>query len=160
MFKYIFTLIFLVSTFSAADTKIDNQVLYVSGEDRDMSQAIEQAQSTLDDFLAKAKNPPLGSSHFKLKVRLSDGNGVEHLWFIPFKEIDGGYKGALANEPEVVTSAIAGNIYVFKREQITDWGYELDGKQIGSFTVCVLFKSMDKEVVEKYKKDHGFDCQS
>lgn len=28
----------------------------------------------------------------------------------------------------------------------------LNGKQVGSYTVCVLFKTMDRELVEQYKK--------
>lgn len=31
--------------------------------------------------------------------------------------------------------------------------------QIGSFTVCALFKTMDEKIVEQYKRQHGFVCE-
>lgn len=114
-----------------------------------MNLAIAEAKRTLDDFLALSKKPPAGATNFKLKVMLSDDSGVEHFWFIPFKEIKGGFAGVLANAPSVIKSVTAGKVYAFKREQITDWGYELNGKQIGSFTVCALFKTMPKEDVAR-----------
>lgn len=144
----------------ADESKIDDTVVHVSEEDRVMNQAIAQAKNTLDQFLAIYRSPPEGAENFKLKVMLSDESGVEHFWFTPFKEIEGGFAGVLANDPAVVTSVQAGNVYAFQRDQITDWGYEQGGIQYGSFTVCALFNFMDPELVERYKQDHGFVCNS
>ena len=140
--------------------KIADQTRLVSEEDRNMNLAIAEARRTLDDFLALAKQPPAGASNFKLKVQVSDEYGVEHFWFSPFRQIEAGFAGVLANDPSVVKSVVAGKVYAFRREQITDWGYELNGKQIGSFTVCALFLTMPKEVVAQYKRDHGFQCDT
>jgi uncharacterized protein YegJ (DUF2314 family) len=123
-------------------------------------EAIKFARRKLSEFFKTVKNPPSGASDFKLKIMVSDDSGVEHLWFSPFKEIEGGYAGVLVNEPEVIKSMEYGKVYAFKESQITDWGYVLNGKQVGSYTVCVLFKSMDKSVVEQYKRDYGFECGS
>lgn len=160
MVKFILTLTLLASTLCLAGEKIGDQVRRIGGEDRDMLEAIKHARSTLGEFLEIEKNPPDGSANFKLKVMLSDENGVEHLWFTPFKKINGGFAGVLTNDPETVKSVEFGKVYAFKQEQITDWGYELNGKQVGSFTICVLFKSMDPETVKRYKKDHGFECKT
>jgi uncharacterized protein YegJ (DUF2314 family) len=148
----------IVTSAFAGEEKINDQVRYISEQDRSMNAAISHAQNTLDDFLLLSKSPPPGASGFKLKVMLSDENGVEHLWFSPFNEIKGGFAGVLVNEPEVISSVSYGKVYAFKKSQITDWGYVQDGKQKGSFTVCVLFKTMDKETVNKYKRDYGFEC--
>lgn len=156
--KFIFIFFILFSFSCFAEEKIGDQVRYVNEQDILMNKAIDHARKSLDEFLTLAKNPPKGSTDFKLKVMLSDDRGVEHLWFTPFKEIESGFAGLLANEPEVISSVTAGKVYAFKRNQITDWGYALNGKQKGSFTVCVLFKSMDKETVDQYKKDYGFEC--
>ena len=159
MKKYLFGLVLLASSNCVLAEKIADQVKSVSQDDTNMNLAIAQARKTLDDFLVLSKKPPKGASNFRLKVKLSDENGVEHFWFLPFKEIEGGFAGVLANDPEVIKSVVAGNVYAFKREQITDWGYELNGKQIGSFTVCVLFKTMTKDEVKRYKQDYGYDCK-
>jgi len=151
-------LVLALSSIGASAEKIDDKVQMVRERDKIMNAAIAEARRTLDDFLALSKKPPAGATHFKLKVQLSDENGVEHMWFVPFKEIEGGYAGVLANEPYVVKSVTLGKVYAFKREQISDWGYQQDGKQIGSFTVCALFKTMPADDVARYKKDHGFVC--
>jgi uncharacterized protein YegJ (DUF2314 family) len=160
MKKIIFAAILVLSNPCAATDKIDDRIVRVSERDRNMNLAIAEAKRTLDDFLALSRKPPDGASNFKLKVMLSDESGVEHFWFIPFKEIKDGFTGVLANDPQVVKSVVAGKVYAFKREQISDWGYELKGKQIGSFTVCALFKTMPKAEVARYKKDHGFVCEN
>lgn len=160
MKKSIFASILVLSNLCSASDKIDDQTVKVSEQDKNMNLAIAEARRTLDGFLALSKKPPEGASNFKVKVKLSDEGGVEHFWFIPFKEIKDGFAGVLANDPQVVKSVIAGEVYAFKREQITDWGYELNGKQIGSFTVCAMFKTMPKADVTRYKKDHGFVCDN
>ena len=143
----------------AEDEKIGDQTHSVSAQDKAMNAAIAQAQKTLDEFLAIAKNPPPGASGFKIKAMVSDDSGIEHLWFAPFKEVKGGFAGVLVNEPTTIKSMQYGSVYGIRREQITDWGYVQDGKQIGSFTVCALFLTMDRTTVERYKRDHGFVCQ-
>ena len=160
MKKFIFAAILVISNPCAATDKIGDRTVKVSEQDKNMNLAIAEARRTLDDFLALSKKPPEGASNFKLKVKLSDEGGVEHFWFIPFEETKDGFAGVLANDPQVIKSVVAGKVYAFKREQITDWGYELNGKQIGSFTVCALFKSMPKADVARYKKDHGFVCEN
>lgn len=155
----ILTLVLFPCLVLASEEKIGDKTVNVSEENRVMNAAIAEARRTLDQFLRIHKNPPQGASNFKLKVMLSDDSGVEHVWFSPFKEIEGGFSGVLVNEPSVVKSVEYGKVYAFKREQITDWGYVLDDVQYGSYTVCALFKFMDKRIVEQYKKDHGFICQ-
>ncbi len=149
----------LCLTAHAEAQKIDDQTRLISGQDRAMNAAIAEARKTLDEFLALAKNPPQGASGFKIKAMVSDENGIEHLWFSPFKEVAGGFAGVLVNEPTIIKSMKYGSVYGIRREQITDWGYVQDGKQKGSFTVCALFLTMDKVTVERYKSDHGFECE-
>ncbi|WP_269533756.1 YegJ family protein [Chitinimonas sp. BJYL2] len=144
----------------AADKKIDDQVVLVSDQDKDMNAAIAHAQSTLDSFLELSEKPPFGASNFKVKVMFSDKNGAEHFWVTPFKKSGNEFVGVVANEAQYVTSIEIGKTYRFSREQITDWGYQQGNKQVGSFTVCVLFKTMPKDIVARYKQDHGFDCET
>jgi uncharacterized protein YegJ (DUF2314 family) len=160
MKKILFIIMSLYSLVVFSQERIDDQIFYADESDRAMNEAIVKAKSKLDEFFMVSENPPYGADGFKLKVMVSDDSGVEHLWFSPFRKIDGGYAGVLVNEPGVIKSMEYGQVYAFKQSQITDWGYVLNGKQVGSYTVCVLFKTMPKEVVVQYKNDHGFDCES
>ncbi|MGY0216451.1 YegJ family protein [Endozoicomonadaceae bacterium StTr2] len=156
----VFLLLGLLSLAVTAEDKIDDQVVMIHEQDQAMNQAIQTARSQLDRFFEIAANPPAGAERFKLKVMVADENGVEHLWFSPFREIEGGYAGILVNQPGTIRTMEYGEIYAFRYDQITDWGYVLDGKQIGSFTVCAIFKTMDQATVDRYKQDHGFVCDS
>ena len=160
MNRALFFLFMFFSLNTIAEDKIDDQVQFISEQDKAMNDAIATARSHLKLFFETSKKPPEGAEGFKLKVMVSDESGVEHFWFSPFKEVNGGYAGVLINEPSIIKSMKYGEVYAFRQNQITDWGYVLNGKQVGSYTVCVLFKTMRKEVVEQYKKDHGFVCNS
>lgn len=135
----------------------DHSVL-ISNEDREMNEAIAKARATLDDFLRLQAKPPKGASGFKLKVKVIDENGNEHLWITPFHVTATGFAGIVSNRPDYVKNVEAGDEIEFRREDISDWGYELDGKQKGSYTVCVMFRHMSKDEADVYRRDYGFEC--
>lgn len=136
----------------------EDEVVLVGTNDPTMVAAIRAARASLDRFLATAAAPPPGTSEFRLKVMVRDGGGTEHFWVSPFRVTPGGFEGTLANSPRVVRNVRAGQLYRFTRDEISDWGYLRDGRQVGSFTVCALFPSMPRDQAEYYRRNHGFDC--
>lgn len=144
---------------SAPDVeKAPDRSVLVAGKDQEMNEAIAKARATLDDFLRLKAKPPNGASAFKLKVKVTDEHGSEHLWVTPFHVTATGFAGTISNEPDYVESVAVGDEIEFPRGDITDWGYELNGKQKGSYTVCVMFKHMSKEEADMYRRDYGFEC--
>jgi uncharacterized protein YegJ (DUF2314 family) len=150
-------LIFFVPV--AAQERDHNEIVRVPSEDRDMAAAIARAQATLDDFIAVWRAQPGGAADYKLKIRIHDGENTEHFWVQPFRSTSSGFEGILANEPKLVKNVRGGQRTSFKRSDITDWGYVRGGKQVGSFTVCALFKHAPKEQVDYYRKNYGFECE-
>lgn len=148
-------LLFLLSPIAQA---VDDQVVMIHSEDAEMNAAIARAQRTLDDFIRIKANPPKGASGFKLKVRITDPHGTEHMWVTPFKKTTHGFVGILADEPEIVRNVVNGQRITFTKEEISDWGYVLNGRQKGSFTVCVVFKHMPREQVQQYRDQYSFEC--
>ncbi|CDX15795.1 conserved exported hypothetical protein [Mesorhizobium sp. ORS 3324] len=136
----------------------DDKTVMVAPDDAEMAAAIARARSSLDDFLALSEAPPPGTGKFKLKVMIVDGNVTEHFWVIPFKRTATGFVGILANEPELVHNVVFGQNIKFTRDDISDWGYTRNGHQVGSFTVCVMFKKMSKEEADYMRTQYGFDC--
>ena len=59
---------------------------------------------------------------------------------------------------QVVRNVRGGQTIQFKESDISDWGYEKNGRQVGSYTVCALFKQMPPDQVKYYRENHGFDC--
>ena len=140
---------------SARDT---NEVVTADRQDPAVSAAVRQAQAGLVDFLPLAAKPPANTRDFKVQVMAEDSNGIETFWVTPFRALEQGFIGTVANEPRIVKSVVWGQQLRFTREQITDWGYLKNGRQVGSFTICALFKEMPPEQVEYYRSQHGFDC--
>ncbi|MDX1724430.1 MAG: DUF2314 domain-containing protein [Pseudomonas sp.] len=140
---------------TARDT---NEVVTADRQNPAVSAAVRQAQAGLTDFLALAAKPPADTRDFRVQVMVEDSNGIETFWITHFRPLEQGFIGELANEPQIVKSVTWGQQLRFTREQITDWGYLKNGRQVGSFTVCALFKEMPPEQVEFYRSQYGFDC--
>lgn len=140
-----------------ADPGDDKTVIFAPG-DPEMMAATAKALASLDQFLALAEAPPSGADRFKLKVKVRDGNVTEHFWVIPFRRTETGFVGILANQPEEVKSVVLGQNIEFTRDDISDWGYTRDGRQVGSFTVCVMFQRISKEEADYMRGKYGFGC--
>ena len=82
----------------------DDKVVNVARDDPDMTAAIAQARASLDQFLSLSEAPPAGTTDYKLKVEVKDGDTSEHFWIIPFHKTAGGFAGTLANEPQACTT--------------------------------------------------------
>jgi uncharacterized protein YegJ (DUF2314 family) len=145
---------------ATADAQSPDQggLLTVGPDEPEMAAAIEQARASLDQFLTLSEAPPPGTAKFKLKVVIEDGNAAEHFWVIPFHRTATGFAGTLANEPQAVHNVVNGQDIEFTRDDISDWGYTRDGRQVGSFTVCVMLKKMPEEDAEYLRNNYGFDC--
>jgi len=154
----LYTLVLVSSLSFAQAARDDSEVVLVDKTDADMTAAISEALSTLDDFLKIFANPPKGTSGFKLKVMVKEGSHTEHFWVTPFHTVGDEFAGTLANDPKVVKNVKMGEEIRFARADISDWGYTKDGKQLGSYTVCVLFKKMPKDEADYYRINYGFDC--
>ncbi|MGP1629656.1 MAG: YegJ family protein [Giesbergeria sp.] len=138
--------------------KIQDKAYTISSEDAEMEEAIGKARTTLDSFLKIRANPPRGAEDFKIKVKFTDGDNTEHIWVTPFQVTKAGFTGTLAGEPDYVADLENGQEVTFTRADISDWGYVLNGKQKGSYTVCVMFKHMPAADANRYRRDHGFEC--
>jgi uncharacterized protein YegJ (DUF2314 family) len=156
--RYLFAITLLIAAALATAADRGDEVVVTKTGDPDMDAARRQAQASLDSFLAVARTKPAGTSGFKLKVQVSDGRYTEHFWVVPFREVDGRFQGAISNEPQYVHTVKFGQLITFDRTEISDWGYVKNGRQVGSFTVCAMFKKMTTEQVDYYRKNYGFDC--
>jgi uncharacterized protein YegJ (DUF2314 family) len=156
---YIFVSVLALAAGTAAGAApIKDQTVMVSDDDAEMARAISTARQSLDEFLRLAAHPPQGASGFKLKVQLRDGDQSEHLWITPFRQERDGFVGIVANDPDFIKNVSNGQRISFDRSDVSDWGYVQDGKQKGSFTVCVVLKHLPKAEAQRYRQDHGFEC--
>ena len=142
----------------AQDRRNEDPVFKVRTGDPEMEAAIGRARASLDEFLKIAAARPAGTENFKLKVAVRDRDRTEHFWVMPFRVTATGFEGELANEPRVVRNVRHGQIIRFTRDEVSDWGYRHNGRQVGSFTVCVILGRMPPAQAEQIRRENGFDC--
>ena len=135
-----------------------DRVVMVESSDAAMNAAIVQARQTLPGFLTLAANPPAGTEGYKLKVAINDADNSEHFWIVPFEPTANGFRGMVSNTPQLVRNVRMGQVIEFDRSRISDWGYVCDGKQVGSFTVCVVLTRIPKAEADAIRREHGFTC--
>lgn len=136
----------------------DELAVMVGTTHPEMLAAIREARSTLDEFLDIASHPEPEMSTFKLKIVLREDKNIEYFWVTPFQVSAEGFEGTLANAPDLLRNVSLGDTIRFTRGEIIDWGYVRDGRQVGSRTVCVLFKYMEKWTADYFRQNNGFDC--
>jgi len=125
-------------------------------DEKKMEQAIADARSTFDDFLARFRSPQPGDEAFHLKVRIEDKNGVEYFWVSDLKLDSEPYSGNIADEPGIVKKVTFGQKYSFTRSEVSDWMYMANGKMQGNYTLRVELESMPPEEAEALKKKIGW----
>jgi uncharacterized protein YegJ (DUF2314 family) len=128
-----------------------SEITSVSANDAEMNAAIARARETLPHFWKVFEKPERDESFFSLKVRITDGNGVEHFWTQDIERRDGKIFATIINEPEIVKNVKFKERIEVPEADISDWLYKREGKMIGNFTIKPLFKSMPPEEVARYK---------
>lgn len=124
---------------------VHDRAVAVATDDAAMNEAMDKARQTLPDFLAKADNPPAGTSNYALKVKIEDENGVEHFWVTPFLKTENGFTGVINNEPATVRSVRLGQSYAFSPDEVSDWMYMKDGKIHGGYTIRAMLPTLTKK---------------
>jgi uncharacterized protein YegJ (DUF2314 family) len=138
----------------------NNETANFQSEETALRKAAEKAQATLDDFLAKAKQQPAGTSGYAMQVKVEDGRAIEYFWVEEFTWSDGSFTARIDSEPQRVKSVKPGQVYRFSRSQVADWKYldEKKGKTMGAFTACALLSTEAPARAEEIKLRDGLDC--
>jgi len=146
----------LTITFIVAGCSRKPETLTNKYDEKKMEQAIADARSTLDEFMARFRSPQRGDEDFHVKVRIEDKNGVEHFWVSDLKFDSERYSGKIADEPGIVKKVKFGQEYSFTRSEISDWMYMANGKMHGNYTLRVELESMPPKEADALKKKIGW----
>jgi len=117
-------------------------VTEVEFDDKDMNVAIDDARSSVSEFVERLKNPKPTDESFSVKKMISDGEEVEYLWLTDVSYSDGKFTGIINEDPQSVRDVIFGQEVTVEETEILDWMYLDDGELVGNFTLRVLLKRM------------------
>jgi uncharacterized protein YegJ (DUF2314 family) len=134
---------------------VEDRVIGVDAEDKEMNAAIARARAKLPHFWNVIAAPRRGESDFCLKVQITDGDNVEHFWCTDVVMKSGKITAVIGNEPNSVKSVRIDQRITVPEADISDWLYFRDGKMIGNYTVRPLMKSMSPEERDYLQKMLG-----
>ncbi|MDF1694770.1 MAG: DUF2314 domain-containing protein [Saprospiraceae bacterium] len=136
--------------------KDEPDVVNVESSDDKMNWAIEKANLTLHYFEACLQNPKPGQSYLSIKVRIVDGQKVEHLWLKePSFDAEGNLFGVVGNEPIDVTTVKFGQKIGIDRELISDWMIVENGRLIGGYTIRAIRSNYTGKDLENFDRSLG-----
>jgi uncharacterized protein YegJ (DUF2314 family) len=113
-------------------------VEFVAEEDTAMNTAMATARSTLDQFVVRLTHPGPSQRDPSLKIRISEGEIVEHIWATDIRYEDGRFSGRINNEPLDITRVRLGDSIDVTPDQVSDWMVVDGGRLVGGYTIRVL----------------------
>ena len=133
----------------APGTALGNQdTIKFAATDGRMNAAQDAARRHLTRFLNHVLDDD-GNARVDAAVKVAlpaDDDQEEIIWVTPFARRDGGFIGALSNDPQLVTEHTAGEVISFSRDQVRDWLFiGRDGKMYGSYTTRVILPELDPD---------------
>lgn len=144
-------IVVLVLFLSSALVLAEDKIFVMPPDDPVMIAAIARARATLDQFLWLADHPPARASHFSVDVRISDGAKIEHFWVMPFTRLADHFVGLIAYEPKYVFTVKAHQSHEFRKQDIDDWLYSMNGKIHGGQTIRALLPQMTPETAAHFR---------
>ena len=113
----------------------------IKEKDPRMAAAIAEARATVRQFIAALTNPTPSQSAFSVKVAVTDGDQVEHIWLAPVRYENGKFSGRVTQAPLKVTTVGFGDELDVAANALSDWMYAdeaLEQQLVGGYTVRVL----------------------
>lgn len=128
------------------ERKAEPAIIFVSGEDEQMLWAIEKARLTLWYFEQNLKEPLLYQEYFSVKIRMENGEHIEHIWLTdPEFDTEGNLFGTIGNEPSNIKSVKLGDRIGVERSVVSDWMIRERGRLIGGYTIRALRDTVSED---------------
>ena len=122
---------------------IEDEIVPVAGCNEEMTDAIDQARSSMCDFFDAFENPKPNQTSFLIKARFEDDGSSEHIWLADLDFTTQPATGIVANEPDIRSLTYMERV-PFLPDQVSDWMYTENGKLVGGFTTKVLLRAQSR----------------
>jgi uncharacterized protein YegJ (DUF2314 family) len=128
----------------------------VPADDSHMNAAIAKARATVRTFEAALRAPKASQSGFSIKVRIEDGDAVEHFWLSDVTFNGSVFHGKIANDAETVKTVAFGDPVSARPAEISDWMYVDHGILVGGYTLRVLRDRLSPSERNEFDKSVPF----
>jgi uncharacterized protein YegJ (DUF2314 family) len=107
-----------------------------------MTGAIEHARASIGEFFKALRLPRKGQHDFQIQAIFEAGDEREQIWLSDLDFSTKPATGIVSTRPRIKTIAYRQRV-PFRPDQMSDWMYNDNGRQIGGFTLPAL-KSADE----------------
>lgn len=140
-------------------------VVDVKTEDEGMNWAMDKAKLTLHYFEECLKQPKPNQVYFSIKVKIVDGEMIEHIWLTePNFDDDGNLFGVIGNKPIDVQNVRLHQKIGIENNLVSDWMIIENGRLIGGYTIRAMRDKLSGAELTNFDKglggmivDHGED---
>lgn len=108
-----------------------------STEDSAMNRAMVMAQRSVNAFVQRVAHPSATQSYAGIKVRVAEGDVVEHIWASELSFDGTRLRGTLGNTPIDLRRVKMGDTVVVRPDSVSDWMIVDRDTVFGAFTVYV-----------------------
>ena len=141
---------------SSPKSEPQSEIYTVNNEHQLMNWAIEKAGYTLHYFEDSLADPKPYQQYFSIKVKIVDGEAVEHLWLVePSFDSEGHLYGIVGNNPQFVSTVKANQKIGISRELISDWMIIEHGRLIGGYTIRAIRDGLSDSDLSEFDKSLG-----
>lgn len=149
----------LKKTNAAGKIGEDDPVVFFSNDDPEMNKAINKARASVDSFIAALKSPKKGQVSFSVKMRVTDGDQVEHMWVTDVSYDGAKFNGKMGNEPVNVKTVKLNQKVSVKPAEISDWMYIDNQKLVGGETIRVMRNKLSPKERVDFDKGMPFKIE-
>ncbi|MBO9702237.1 MAG: DUF2314 domain-containing protein [Sporocytophaga sp.] len=131
-------------------------VIRVQTEDDKMNWAMEKAKLTLHYFEKSLTNPQPRQQYFSIKVKIVDGEKIEHIWLTqPSFDEEGNLFGIVGNKPIDVKNVKIDQKIEIDRALVSDWMIIENGRLIGGYTIRAIRDNLSGTELKNFDKGLG-----
>jgi uncharacterized protein YegJ (DUF2314 family) len=130
-------------------------VVAVQATDPEMNQAMAKARATIGEFVTRLDHPPQTQSSVSLKVRVEEGQAVEHLWLVSVTHAPESFTGVVNNQPLNLPNVHFGQSVSVPLDRVSDWLAVDHGHLIGGYTIRLLRSRMDPKERRQFDEQLG-----
>ena len=135
----------------------DSSVYMVSNEDPEMNAAMTEARETVQELVEQLPELQSAGAQVSIKVPVSEGDNVEHIWLANLRHENGMIHGNLANAPAALPSWSYGDPVEVPLENISDWMVVLEGQLYGGYTLFAMRDRMQGDQRRRFEAAVGLD---
>jgi uncharacterized protein YegJ (DUF2314 family) len=119
-----------------------DELTFVAEDDSAMTAAIGKARHTVSTFVQHLEHPTATQTFASVKLPLTEGDAVEHVWISNVRFAGGRFHGRIDNDVQSIPRWKHGDTVSVPADSISDWLVIDDSVALGGYSIRALRAKM------------------